>query len=733
MDKKRVMVVHGAQPLSSARVRVIDERGQASSELRTDEDGQLVLESDRERLQLEVWLEQGWQRHSLELGEGPNESLFVLDVPAATDAGLSPQSGPGLDSFSGSYADQQFGDRYVIESRLGRGGMGLVVRAQDTLLDRPVAIKMLNDEFADNAEAQRLFLIEARSIATLSHPNLVGIYDVTMIESRAVIVFEYVEGEDLDELLAAQGALGEADVLRVAVQMARALRYLHGEGLIHRDIKPANVLIQGDGKLKIIDFGLARSLQKLEIRGTRIRGTPAYMAPEQVEGSDLLTATDVYQLGVMLYELAAGELPFSSGSMGYAHLHMEPPPLQERAPEIDPQLVETIHACLAKDPELRPTAAELFEGFREQYLDHQQQRDPAGEDALQLDEKWFFAGTREIRIDELKGQPGTSDESIDAHAPNAYDLSGERAGVTPMSQGRDDLGVRSLWLMVGGILGLVAIALVLVVTLLIEGPEERGQEGEARTSSPALATETAGESELEGSQGSLERQKPGQDEPDPATPAIGDPQPDAAPAAEAEDAPDAAPGAAASKREPEGAGAPAPEAPGARAPDPAGEPTSGGSPTPKQPTTPEAAPPDRPSPEASARRPPREASSPDPPAEATGSDSEGARAQKGAPLIEGEPVDQGRRAPLVAAGDPDAASHQGAQGFPPDEETDEVDDDPGQEGASDEVAEPAADSEGEAAKTRKKKKKVIRKKIIRRKIIRKKRKREESPDALKAF
>jgi predicted Ser/Thr protein kinase len=249
------------------------------------------------------------------------------------------------------------GTRYVFERVLGRGGMGVVLRAQDTLLNRLVAVKLLSEELADNPEAQQIFLTESRALATLSHPNLVGIFDVTEIGGRAMMVFEYVEGETLDQLVRKNGRFAEAEALRVAIELTFAIEYLHQKNVIHRDLKPANIMVQPDGKVRLIDFGLARSLEDIAERGTRLRGSPAYMAPEQVMGEQLGHHTDLYALGMTLFEILAGRLPFESGDMSFAQVHRHPPSLATLREDLHADLVVIVDRCICKAQSDRPASA----------------------------------------------------------------------------------------------------------------------------------------------------------------------------------------------------------------------------------------------------------------------------------------------------------------------------------------------------------------------------------------
>lgn len=266
-----------------------------------------------------------------------------------------------------SLLDNLAGDRYRFIEVLGRGGMGVVIKAHDSLLNRVVAVKMLAGELEDSVEAQRIFLEEARALAPLTHPNLVAIHDILHLEGHTLMVLEFVVGESLDRLLGMRGRFTPEVVMRYVIQMARAASFMHRKGFIHRDLKPGNVIVGENDSIKIIDFGLARSLDLISAKGTQIRGTPAYMAPEQIRGLELTDKVDTYQLGVTLYELLTGSLPFG-GDMGYAHVHTEPPSLLDKLPEINPQVSDLVAACLAKEPADRPTSRELLDELQALYV-----------------------------------------------------------------------------------------------------------------------------------------------------------------------------------------------------------------------------------------------------------------------------------------------------------------------------------------------------------------------------
>jgi len=342
--KTTVMFINEAAPLVDVPVRLA---GDTNIHI-TDAEGKIVIDVISGTHTFEIEIDSRWvSRTFARKGDAP---LFIIDVSKSREAALSTMNTLQMDLAN------LVGDRYVFETVLGRGGMGIVVKAIDRLLNRPVAIKMLSDELQDNEEAQQIFLVEARNLATLSHPNLVAIHDILSVDGRVLMVFEYVLGENLEKTIERGGAIPQLVALRMLIQLTRCVSYLHDHELIHRDLKPANVIVQGDGTVKLVDFGLARSLNELYVRGTRVRGTPAYMAPEQVMGIHLTVSTDLYQLGITMYEMLAGELPYPSGDMAYAHVHKVPPLLSDKYP-IDQELCALVASCLKKQPKDRPASA----------------------------------------------------------------------------------------------------------------------------------------------------------------------------------------------------------------------------------------------------------------------------------------------------------------------------------------------------------------------------------------
>jgi serine/threonine-protein kinase len=250
--------------------------------------------------------------------------------------------------------------RYEVERTLGGGGMAVVYLARDGELGRPVALKVLAENLADDAELRHRFVREARLAARLSHPNVVRVYDAGEEDGRPYIVMECVEGESLAELLRREGRLDPDRVAELGTQACAGLEHAHRAGLVHRDVKPANLLLTEDGTLKVADFGIAHA-----VGGTRVTevgtvlGTAAYLSPEQALGEQVTPAADLYSLGTCLYELLAGEPPYGHETLGelFSRREAGPPPPLRGVPR---RLEAAILRCLERDPRERPaSAAEL--------------------------------------------------------------------------------------------------------------------------------------------------------------------------------------------------------------------------------------------------------------------------------------------------------------------------------------------------------------------------------------
>jgi serine/threonine-protein kinase len=251
--------------------------------------------------------------------------------------------------------------RYVLRRPLGHGAMAVVDLAQDVELGRPVALKRLAENLARDEEIRRRFLREARLAARLSHPNVVRVYDVGEVDGRPFIAMEYVEGENLAELVAGRGRLPAAEAAALAAQACGALAAAHSAGLVHRDVKPQNLILRSDGTLKLGDFGIAfggHDATQLTQAGTLL-GTAAYVAPEQARGERVTAAADIYGVGAVLYELLTGEPP--RRVVSFDELRTDEafrlPDLAARAPGVPPRLAAAVAQCLAVDPDDRPASA----------------------------------------------------------------------------------------------------------------------------------------------------------------------------------------------------------------------------------------------------------------------------------------------------------------------------------------------------------------------------------------
>jgi len=251
--------------------------------------------------------------------------------------------------------------RYEVLGELGRGGMGVVLRARDKRLGRIVALKRLPENLKTNATAVQLFLREARAAAALSHPNIVTLFDADQQpDGTYYLTMELLEGFALDSVVKKRGRLSVRDTLRIGVQIAKGLQFAHEKGIVHRDVKTANLFFTRDRVVKIMDFGLAKMTEEVRRAATVIGGTPYYMAPEQAAGEKVDHRADLYALGVTLYELLTGAVPFVDGDVGYHHRHTPPPDPRTRVPDVPDPLAELILRLLAKSPEQRPaTTAEV--------------------------------------------------------------------------------------------------------------------------------------------------------------------------------------------------------------------------------------------------------------------------------------------------------------------------------------------------------------------------------------
>jgi serine/threonine-protein kinase len=244
--------------------------------------------------------------------------------------------------------------RYRLETRIGAGGMSTVYCALDETLERRVAIKLLNREVSSDSDELERFRREARAVAQLSHPHIVGVIDAGEDEGRPYIVFEYVEGETLKERIRRLGKLPIPEAVAYAIEIARALGAAHNRNIIHRDVKPQNVLIDEEGSAKVTDFGIARTLDEEGLTADgRVIGTTDYVSPEQALGHEVTGQSDLYSLGIVLYEMLTGEVPYKGDSqvaVAMKHVREPLPDIQRARPEISAALASVVDRATAKRP-----------------------------------------------------------------------------------------------------------------------------------------------------------------------------------------------------------------------------------------------------------------------------------------------------------------------------------------------------------------------------------------------
>src|SRR5512132_2487750 len=254
-------------------------------------------------------------------------------------------------------------NRYQLLERLGRGGMSDVFRARDLMLERYVAIKVLGEQYSNDESFQKRLRQEARAAANLSHPNIVTVHDFGFDQNQLYIVMEHVPGKDLKTLLRQRGRYSVEEAIPLMVQACAGIGYAHRAGLVHCDIKPHNMIVTPDARLKVTDFGIARALSTIlpDERADVVWGSPQYFSPEQAVGEAPSPASDVYSLGIVLYEALTGALPFTaptSEELALLHLQADPIPLHEYVPDIPSALEQIVMKVLSKEPSARYRTAD---------------------------------------------------------------------------------------------------------------------------------------------------------------------------------------------------------------------------------------------------------------------------------------------------------------------------------------------------------------------------------------
>lgn len=263
-----------------------------------------------------------------------------------------------------SATDQVFGGRYAVIERVGTGGMAEVYRARDDLLGREVAIKVLHERYSRDRSFVERFRREAQSAANLNHPNIVALYDYGADGDTYFIVMEFIEGRSLSEIIAAEGALLPERAADIASDVAKALDRAHSNGLVHRDVKPGNIMITNNGQTKVTDFGIARALsgdgEQTMTQTGMVIGTAAYLSPEQAQGNTIDGRSDVYSLGVVLYEMLTGQAPFTGDTplaIAYKHVRENPDPPSSMNADVPAGLDAITMKALAKNPDNRYSSA----------------------------------------------------------------------------------------------------------------------------------------------------------------------------------------------------------------------------------------------------------------------------------------------------------------------------------------------------------------------------------------
>jgi HAMP domain-containing protein len=325
---------------------------------------------------------------------------------SASEAPTSPRTGgrggthtlPGADP--GDSPVREVG-RYRILERLGRGGMATVFKAHDPGIGRDVAIKFLHASLCEDPECRVRFLREARAAGGLSHPNIVTVHDVGEIEGRPYVAMEYLHGDVLADVMKPGHTMPVREVIAMGIQLANALGYAHSRGIVHRDIKPGNIIrLQGTDTIKVTDFGIAHmdapGAGEQRTRVGDVLGTPQYMSPEQTRGEKLDGRSDLFTVGVVLYQMLAGQRPFQGDSLVAIAMKIandEPPPLEKLRPDAPPALRRIVERCLAKAPERRwQSGRELAEALgRVQASLEEQARERAAPRIIPLRVKWAAA------------------------------------------------------------------------------------------------------------------------------------------------------------------------------------------------------------------------------------------------------------------------------------------------------------------------------------------------------
>ena len=308
-------------------------------------------------------------------------------------------------------AQRILGERYALEEKIGSGGMAEVYLAHDNLLDRRVAVKILHEAYRADAEFIERFHREAKAAARLSHPNIVSIYDVGVEDEDHYIVMEHVQGNSLKDKLREEGALEISDAVVIAKDIASGLNHAHTNNLVHCDIKPHNILLTSDGHAKIADFGIARAVTESTMTYSgSVVGSVHYFSPEQAQGGTITPKSDVYSLGVVMYEMLTGKLPFTGDNavaIAMKHIEEEPTPPSAFRSQIPPMFEAITLRAMSKAAENRPSAFDLIQALAniEASLNVINPGDPDATQILPRPESATFSPRRSSVADEVNEKP----------------------------------------------------------------------------------------------------------------------------------------------------------------------------------------------------------------------------------------------------------------------------------------------------------------------------------------
>lgn len=364
--------------------------------------------------------------------------------------------------------------RYELVERIGSGGMASVYRAEDQILGRPVAVKLLHPNLTGDSTFLDRFRQEAHAVANLAHPNIVTVHDIGQDDDQHYIVMEFVDGRTLKQVIRHQPGgqpLPLNRALDLTIKICAGLGYAHRNNIVHCDVKPQNVLVRRDDRVKVTDFGIARAMTEATSNDGQVWGTPQYFSPEQAMGKPAIPASDVYAIGIILYELLTGKLPFTAEShtaLALKHIHEPPPRITDLNPTVPPQMVNLVNKALSKDPAQRFRTAGQFGRILSTYRRHGlEETSPARTVSMPTD---------------YRPRTGTPQSPLPQHTPHTparpvqpavrdtvYQRPGQSASQSAIPQRRPQQKKTSNdWLMIAlGILAFLAVSMLIPLWWLV--------------------------------------------------------------------------------------------------------------------------------------------------------------------------------------------------------------------------------------------------------------------------